>query len=428
MAFYESDIDVCCPDESAQINEGRTKKNNILYAANSVFSNSMLKQMLSTSLNLAGIDLYEQLKKIVSSILLYKKCCIGRIGKETISIQTISNHFKQLHIDGGKEYKDRLQKETKRYDLTLYRKTPIIAVYTEFERSTFVDLLTINTEKHIKNLHRFIKKLEREDAKSLALNHSVSCWIVNGNYTRRVNNVIDRDLDTVFIDKQTKYDILSDIDNFVANKQWYKDHRISYHYGIILHGEPGTGKSSLIRAIISHYKYNAIICTDNFARFIDNIDDMLDNNFMRNLPDDEPFFIIVEDIDIQTAKLRDRTMRTIGADEAKNADDEYQREKISLLLNKMDGLLGIENVIYIFTTNHIDKIDEALNRPGRIDKAYKISYVETPAFIEFLKYHFGNDIKIPASKRVKPHLTFAELQLEILGKKSLDYMIETYME
>lgn len=427
MSFYKSTDDIEISMQPS-CEDGTTKKRNVLSIVNSAFNGSMFKQMFTTSMNLAGIDLYEQLKQIVSNRLLYKKCCIGRIGKEMVSVQTVAKHFKNLRIEDSKVYNGRYEKEEKRYDFTVYKNTPIIAVYTKIDMGIFVDLYTINTDKHIKNLHKFMRKLEREDTKSLESNNSVSCWVYDSNYVKRVSNMINRDLDTVFINRETKSSILSDIDNFIANRQWYKDHRISYHYGIILHGEPGTGKSSLIRAIISHYNYNSIICTDNFARFIDTIDDTIDDSFKRGLNEDEPFFIIVEDIDIQTARLRNQAIEAFGTDKAKKVNDDYQREKISLLLNKMDGLLGIENVIYIFTTNRIDKLDSALNRPGRIDKAYKISYVETPTFIEFLQYHYGKGIHVPEDKTVKPNLTFAELQLEILSRKSLQYMIDTYME
>ena len=98
MSFYKS-TDDCIDIADTMCEDNKKKKHNVLSIVNSAFKGSVFKQMFATSLNLAGIDLYEQSKHIISNRLLYKKCCIGRIGKEMVSAQTVAKHFIHLRIE-----------------------------------------------------------------------------------------------------------------------------------------------------------------------------------------------------------------------------------------------------------------------------------------------------------------------------------------
>ena len=101
----------------------------------------------------------------------------------------------------------------------------------------------------------------------------------------------------------------------------------------------------------------------------------------------------------------------------------YNRRKgLASILNSLDGLVAPRNAIFIFTTNHIEKLDDALLRPGRIDLKIEINGITNETFGKFCKYHYGeepnNDININSD------LTFADLQLEVMKGATLDELIE----
>jgi ATP-dependent 26S proteasome regulatory subunit len=96
-------------------------------------------------------------------------------------------------------------------------------------------------------------------------------------------------------------------------------------------------------------------------------------------------------------------------------------------LNSIDGVCAPFNVVFIFTTNHIEKLDPALLRPGRIDLCVEIKPVCLETFTEFMIHHFG-DIKIPKTLKIKDGITFAKLQLMVMNhaspKEIMDYVKE----
>jgi chaperone BCS1 len=102
----------------------------------------------------------------------------------------------------------------------------------------------------------------------------------------------------------------------------------------------------------------------------------------------------------------------------KSNDDKNDRENgMASLLNTLDGFAAPRNTIYIFTTNHIEKLDPALIRPGRIDLKIDIGGVTKETFDQFsMKYYNQTiqDIDIPEN------LTFAELQTYVMQGMSLE--------
>lgn len=121
---------------------------------------------------------------------------------------------------------------------------------------------------------------------------------------------------------------------------------IPYRRGYLLHGPPGTGKSSFIQALAGQLDYN--ICIVNLAENI-----MTDDRFnylLSVLP--ERSFLLLEDID---SAFRNRE------------NSSHSNLTFSGLLNALDGVGSAEERIVFMTTNHYDKLDPALIRPGRVD-------------------------------------------------------------
>lgn len=279
--------------------------------------------------------------------------------------------------------------------------------------------MTINTKEHKKNLERFYGMIEKKaDKEEKELNKSKYLNLTGYSSV----TIRKRYMDTVFMNPETKNEISNSIKSFVNKKDWYVENFVPYHYGILLYGPPGTGKSTLIRAIISEYSESVEKQVNiQYLRSIRDINDVRQETYELEL---SPKIIIVEDIDASV--LKRRTDVENEKQPAVDGDMPIRRydEKISLsdVLNTMDGVSNLENVIYIFTTNHIEHLDPALIRPGRIDKLIKVDLPGRDEYDQFMYYHFKKHI--PEDFVVKSHKLIAELQNEIVCEKSYEEVLE----
>lgn len=168
-----------------------------------------------------------------------------------------------------------------------------------------------------------------------------------------------RELGSVVLGKGKKEAIVSDVKRFLERDRWYAERGIPYRRGYLLHGAPGSGKSSFITALAGHLDFN--ICLLNLSeRGL--TDDKL-NHLLSNAPDRS--ILLLEDVDAAF----------LGRQQA--AEDGYQASvTFSGLLNALDGVASGESRIIFMTTNHIEKLDPALIRPGRVDMIAELGDAE----------------------------------------------------
>ncbi|KAF9958756.1 hypothetical protein BGZ72_010973 [Mortierella alpina] len=158
-----------------------------------------------------------------------------------------------------------------------------------------------------------------------------------------------RVLESVILDEGIADRVVRDVKEFVKNEKWYADRGIPYRRGYLLYGPPGSGKTSFIQALAGELEYN--ICILNLSeRGLTN--DRL-NHLLTNLP--ERSIMLLEDIDAAFAK-REKTQEGFQS-----------MVTFSGLLNALDGVASSEGRIIFMTTNHIEVLDPALIRPGRVD-------------------------------------------------------------
>ena len=171
----------------------------------------------------------------------------------------------------------------------------------------------------------------------------ISIITPTGSYRNGSSRIYKRSIDSLFIsDKEL---LISKIDKFINDKKFYIEHGIPYKMGILLHGEPGCGKSTISKVIASYLDYK--IYNISNSAFIN------DEVLTQILGGIEPNSIIVfDDIDCVVT----------------NRDDENNNNStLGTLLNFLDGLLSVDDTIIIATTNHFDRLDSAIVRPGRFD-------------------------------------------------------------
>jgi chaperone BCS1 len=206
-----------------------------------------------------------------------------------------------------------------------------------------------------------------------------------------------RALDTVILPEEDKKRVIQQIETFRSSRDWYRTMGIPYRKGFLFYGPPGTGKTSFVTGLSSHFNSNVYILR---------LADMSDASLVEAAKTVEPnSFIIVEDIDdvSSTAKRR-------------KTDEKKKKEGVTLsgLLNVLDGLLSPVGAVFILTTNHREKLDPALIRPGRVDLQLCITY----ATIEQKKEMYRRFFEGPCPDvYLDKKMTTAELQQALIEKK-----------
>lgn len=163
-----------------------------------------------------------------------------------------------------------------------------------------------------------------------------------------------RNIDTLYFDNDVKEKVISHIDNFLNSEKIYVEKDLPFKTGIMLYGEPGTGKSSLATAIASYYKCSIIVI--NMSTF----DGLNTIQLAKSIDADElRYIVLLEDIDTM--------YKSLDRDNPEELDIDTKKT-INKLLQFLDSPTNSPtNVIFIATTNHIEMLDEALLRTGRFD-------------------------------------------------------------
>jgi len=167
--------------------------------------------------------------------------------------------------------------------------------------------------------------------------------------------IINKTFDNIYLDEGIIDDLKKDLDMFDNSKEKYDKYGIRYKRTYLFHGRPGTGKSSLSLGISNYTKRDVL--SINMSK------DMTDSNLITlisNRPNKS--IILFEDIDC----LLDDINRK------EESKDKEVKISLSCILNILDGIYTPNDVIFIITTNELDKIDEAIKRKGRTDVLMEI--------------------------------------------------------
>ncbi|CAN1757243.1 AAA-ATPase At1g43910 [Linum perenne] len=185
--------------------------------------------------------------------------------------------------------------------------------------------------------------------------------------------------DTLAMDPDRKQEIIHDLDLFVQGKEFYKSVGRAWKRGYLLYGPPGTGKSTMVAAIANYLKFHIYDLQLQGIQNDSELRQILTSTKNRSI-------LLIEDIDCTTRSTRPRSTHNrteSDSDSDSDSDSEHSRRRrkkssssyregvtLSGLLNFIDGIwssCGDERII-IFTTNHKEKLDPALLRPGRMDR------------------------------------------------------------
>jgi chaperone BCS1 len=165
------------------------------------------------------------------------------------------------------------------------------------------------------------------------------------------DRVRPRPLDSVIYHNDMQRVVLKDVQEFLNAYDWYAGLGIPYRRGYLLYGPPGGGKTSLVVAIASYLGMNIYVLNLASAG-------MSDSKLVELLSSvSENSIVLMEDIDC--AFHQRKSVKEDGIDDGQLT--------FSGVLNALDGVGGKDGRIVFMTTNHVELLDPALVRPGRID-------------------------------------------------------------
>jgi chaperone BCS1 len=176
----------------------------------------------------------------------------------------------------------------------------------------------------------------------------------------RVEGYTPRMLDSVILQADEKLRLCADIARFRSSRQRYRLLGVPYHRGYLLYGPPGTGKTSLVSALAAHF--DMCLYAVNLTHFNDRT--------LAKVINDVPAgsIILFEDIDcMEGGKSRKDAAKAAAESAAKESHAAPQGVTLSGLLNVLDGFSAPDGVLFVMTSNHVEVLDPALLRPGRID-------------------------------------------------------------
>ncbi|KAK6127091.1 hypothetical protein DH2020_039175 [Rehmannia glutinosa] len=225
--------------------------------------------------------------------------------------------------------------------------------------------------------------------------------------------------DTLAMDPLKKAEIMADLRDFADGEIFYQKTGRAWKRGYLLYGPPGTGKSSMIAAMANYLGYDIYDLE---------LSEVNTNSELRKLlmKTSSKSIIVIEDIDC-SINLTNRNINGYGGGNictrsnsygvaastpaANGGDDGGNTITLSGLLNFTDGLwscCGSER-IFVFTTNHIEKLDPALLRSGRMDMHINMSYCNFPALKILLRNYLGYDEECDLEKELEEFVGAAEM-------------------
>ncbi len=194
----------------------------------------------------------------------------------------------------------------------------------------------------------------------------------------RVEKVPDSTYDSVGgLDEQIK-EIREVIELPIKHPEVFEALGISQPKGVIMYGPPGTGKTLLARAVAHHTDCTFIRVSGNelVQKYIGEGARLVRELFVM-ARQHAPSIIFMDEID------------SIGGnriDDDSRGDSEVQRTMLELL-NQLDGFEQSQSIKIIMATNRIDILDDALLRPGRIDRKIEFPNPNERARFDILKIH-----------------------------------------
>jgi len=231
------------------------------------------------------------------------------------------------------------------YDLTLSSRAPL-RVIREFVVSVCEHQVQQSTQTL--RIYRNSVKTSGEKKKKGSV-----CW-------EKIEIFTNRNLGNTILDHAVEAELLDDVKEFLASKEWHNAKGVPFKRGYLLSGPPGTGKTSIVKALAVHY---------NLPIFSLDLSTVENNNQLTQLMAEinylakgQVYILSMEDVD------RCALFQRYGGD---------RELTIDCLLNVLDGIAESYGRLLFMSANDVGPLRAvpALLRPGRVDRTVLINHV-----------------------------------------------------
>lgn len=368
-----------------------------------------------------------------------------------------------VEIENDSNEKEKTNIKTDKITITIYS-----FKYSLSYLKIYVDNITekyLSSIKDTRTNKRFIYFLDKTEVHSDE-ESKLDCWREDIFESARTFN-------NIFFDG--KKQLIEKIDFFLQNRNWYYEKGIPYSLGIGLHGPPGTGKTSFIKALANYTNRHIIVISLKTIKTKQQLEKFFfentynEDNEHNSITWDKKI-LVFEDIDCIGDIILDRNNKFISKksnsrknkkfektnesnSESKAGDMKFgdilqavcelnetgtsrlpslsKEQPITLddILNLWDGIRETPGRIFVISSNHYDKLDPALIRPGRIDITHELSNASHNTISEIYQHLFDNKIDKLKLSNVKPYFySPAELINMYVSNKNESSFIERLLE
>lgn len=282
-------------------------------------------------------------------------------------------------------------------------------------------ILTLTTTQKFDTIMKFMNSIIEKHTKEVETKHKDSRYIIKPIYGKKTDDPevtelsypwsialeTSKSFDNLFFDG--KEELINRLDSFIRRDK-YKKLGLPETLGLLFHGEPGTGKTSCIKAIAKYLDMSIIVVPMSQIKTKKRLEELFFSPRI-NTPQNKRIYVF-EEIDCNGWEniVRDRALVKEQEENDDNTSTSFEKEGDGVMVEKkkankdddkltlggileiIDGIVECPGRVIIMTTNHKESLDSALMRPGRIDMAIEFKKLRQCHIAEIYKKWYGVDL------------------------------------